>query len=174
MKISTKTGDGGRTKLMFGKDVSKYCTRVEAYGAVDELSANLGLARAFASPEYSVLILEIQKKLVPLMTELATATEDFSKLESHKINLLTQADLDFIESKISEFESDGTVFAGWTQSGETPAQAALDIARTRCRYAERRVVQLKEEEGLARDFPLVFLNRLSDLIWLLSCLQKKA
>ena len=66
MKISTKTGDGGRTKLMVGKDVSKYCTRVEAYGAVDELSANLGLARAFTSPQYSVLILEIQKKKIEI------------------------------------------------------------------------------------------------------------
>ncbi len=80
MKISTKTGDAGRTKLMFGRDVSKSSQRVRAYGAVDDFSATLGLARSFAGKELGAEILGIQESLVCLMTELATKKEDFHLL----------------------------------------------------------------------------------------------
>ncbi len=168
MKISTKTGDLGRTKLMFGKDASKSSLRVRAYGAIDDFSATLGLARSFAKSEMSAYLLSIQENLVFLMTELATSKVDFSLLEEKKIKILQEADLREIEQKIEKYESDGDIFAGWTHSGETHLQAALDMARASCRAAEREIVALSEEEGLARDFPLKYINRLSDLLWILS------
>ena len=172
MKISTKNGDGGKTKLMFGRDVSKSSIRVEAYGAIDELSASLGLARSFSAGETNSFILDIQKSLVPLMTELATDKNDFDKLAEKNIRLLGTPDLEFLEKYISQAESDGTLFEGWTQSGESSLQAALDMSRARCRFAERRIVKLGESGGLARDFPIVYINRLSDLLWILA--QKAA
>ena len=132
MKISTKTGDAGRTKLMFGRDVSKSSQRVRAYGAVDDFSATLGLARSFAGKE------------------------------------LGDGDLKSLEDRIESAERDGDIFSGWTHSGETHLQAALDMARARCRNAEREIVGLAESEGLARDFPLVYINRLSDYLWILA------
>ncbi len=168
MKISTKTGDTGKTKLMFGKSVFKNSPRVCAYGAVDDLSATLGFARSFADKETAEFILKIQKTLVFLMTELATANEDFGKLKEHKIRLLNESDLKLFEDKIQAAEDNGNLFNSWTYSGENHLQAALDMARTRCRFAEREIVALANSEGLARDFPLKYINRLSDLLWILS------
>lgn len=169
MKISTKTGDDGSTALMFGRRVSKNCARVRAYGAVDEFSATLGLARAFAKgkPEAEEL-LHIQEKLVFLMTELATAKEDFSLLEQKKIRVLGPDDLSEIEEKIDKMEKSGVSFSGWTHPGESPEQAALDMARAKCRAAEREIVELENSEGLARALPLKYINRLADYLWLLA------
>ena len=168
MKISTKTGDAGRTKLMFGRDVSKSSQRVRAYGAVDDFSATLGLARSFAGKELGAEILGIQESLVCLMTELATKKEDFHLLTEKKLRLLGDGDLKSLEDRIESAERDGDIFSGWTHSGETHLQAALDMARARCRNAEREIVALAESEGLARDFPLVYINRLSDYLWILA------
>ena len=168
MKISTKTGDAGRTKLMFGRDVSKSSQRVRAYGAVDDFSATLGLARSFAGKELGAEILGIQESLVCLMTELATKKEDFHLLTEKKLRLLGDGDLKSLEDRIESAERDGDIFSGWTHSGETHLQAALDMARARCRNAEREIVGLAKSEGLARDFPLVYINRLSDYLWILA------
>ncbi len=168
MKISTKTGDKGKTKLVFMREVSKASQRVCAYGAIDDCSATIGLARSFADEMLAKNLLSIQENLVFLMTELATAKEDFPKLIEKNMRLLGDAELAKLESEIEELEKDGTIFQGWKQSGESPLQAALDMARTRCRNAEREIVKLSEEEGLARDFPLVYINRLSDLLYLSS------
>ncbi len=172
MKISTKNGDLGRTKLMFGKDVLKCAPRVKAYGAIDDFSATLGLARSYADKELSAFILGLQEKLVFLMTELATDKSDFHKLEEKNFKLLGDGDLKELETNIDRLESGGDVFSGWAHSGETHLQAALDMARARCTSAEREIVALNAEEPLARDFPLKYINRLSDLLWLLA--QKSA
>lgn len=169
MKISTKTGDRGKTKLMFGREVSKSCLRVRAYGAVDELSSSLGLARAFAGKTtLADTIFSIQKNLVFLMTELATAKEDFEKLATKSIKILDEDSLKIFEEEIEKLESGGEVFNGWKHSGENTLQAALDIARAKCRTAEREVVALNEAEFLPREFPIVYLNRLADLLWLMA------
>ncbi|MBO5255797.1 MAG: cob(I)yrinic acid a,c-diamide adenosyltransferase [Opitutales bacterium] len=169
MKISTKGGDKGSTSLMFGKRVSKACQRVRTYGMVDELSATIAMARAFAKDDnLAKQLLCIQENLVLLMTELATAKEDFPKLAQKNIKLLDDTTLDEIESKIDEIESKGNIFNGWKHAGDTPLSAALDMARVKCRATEREIVALNEEEGLARNFPLVYINRLSDYIYLLS------
>ena len=163
MKISTKTGDAGRTKLMFGRDVSKASQRVRAYGALDDFSATLGLARSFAGGELAEFVLELQKSLVFLMTELATDKADFPKLAEKNIRTLGGADLEVLEKKIEASEAAGDVF-----SGETHLQAALDMARARCRAAEREIAALAESGELARPFPLAYINRLSDLLWILA------
>ena len=135
MKISTKTGDAGRTKLMFGRDVSKSSQRVRAYGAVDDFSATLGLARSFAGKELGAEILGIQESLVCLMTELATKKEDFHLLTEKKLRLLGDGDLKSLEDRIESAERYGDIFSGWTHSGETHLQATLDMARAPQRRA---------------------------------------
>ncbi len=169
MKISTKTGDLGKTSLMFGRRVSKASERTEAYGAVDEFSSTIGLARAFCQDaDLNKLLETIQLALVKLMTELATSNEDFSKLVEKSIPLLEETDLSFIEGKIDAYEKSGVCFNGWIQPCSNPCSAALSLARAQTRRAERRVVILKEKNMLSRDLPLIYLNRLSDLIWLIS------
>ena len=106
------------------------------------------------------------------MTELATAKEDFPKLAEKNMRLLSDEDLSELESQIDELERDGSVFQGWTHSGENSLQASLDMARARCRNAEREIVKLLENDELARDFPIVYVNRLSDLLYLFA--QKSA
>ncbi len=172
MKISTKTGDSGRTKLVFGRDALKCSPRVRAYGALDDFSAALGLARAFAKGGEAEYILGIQKKLVFLMTELATEKDDFPKLKEKNFRLLGEGDLAEIEAEIEKLEGGGAGFDGWFHAGDTPLQAALDAARARCRSAEREIVALNEGEGLARDFPLKYVNRLSDLLMLMAKNQR--
>ncbi len=169
MNISTKKGDDGTTSLMFGRRVSKTCAHPEAYGAVDEFFAAVGLVRSFAiSREENAFLMELQKALVKLMTELATAKEDFHLLADKKIEILSDTDLDFLENKIKEIEASGVKFTGWTVSDENSYQASAGLARAICRRAEREVVRLKEAGMLARDFSLKYLNRMSDLLWLLS------
>ncbi len=168
MKISTKTGDNATTSLMFGRRVSKASQRVGAYGAIDELSAWIGCARAQADEELAEELLAIQKKLVPLMTELATANEDFPKLSEKKVRLLEESDLAEVEKKIEEFENNQNTFSGWKYAGQTRLDAALNMARVQCRKAEREMAALNETEKLPRPLPLKYINRLSDLLYLYS------
>lgn len=169
MKISTKGGDKGETSLMFGRRVSKACLRVRAYGCVDELSASIALARAYAKgSELADKLLQIQKKLVFLMTELATAKNDFHLLAEKNIKLLDETDLRELEVEIEQFESKGDTFTGWKHAGDTLLDASLDVARVKCRSAEREIIALNETEPLPRDFPIVYINRLSDLLYLYS------
>jgi len=166
MKISTKTGDLGETSLLFNRRVKKNTLRVSCYGAIDEFSAFLGLARCVADDEAKSFILEIQKTLVRIMTELACHQDDYEKLSCLKISLLDENDLDIIESKIKEIESKGNCFSKWTQSGENLLQTYLDIARTQCRRTERKIITLAEKENV-RELLIRYLNRLSDLLYLL-------
>ena len=169
MRISTKTGDLGTTSLMFGRRVPKACERTQAYGAVDEFSATIGLARSFnQDSDLDKLLETVQLALVKAMTELATDKEDFSKLEERSIPLLEDSDLKFLEGNIESIEKEGVSFKGWIQPCASPCSAALSLARAQTRRAERCVVALKDAGMLARDMPLVYLNRLSDLLWLIS------
>ncbi len=173
MKIATKCGDNGTTSLMFGRRVSKSSARVRAYGAIDEFSSALASARALAkNTPLAEQILNIQKKLVFLMTELATAPQDYHLLKGKNIKLLDEADLQELETKIEEIEKSGNVFDGWKHAGNTPLDAALDFARVKCRAAEREIVALDELEKLPREFPLCYVNRLSDLLYLYSITVK--
>jgi len=169
MSIATKTGDGGQTGLMYNRRVSKCHPCVEAYGTVDELNAALGLARASASDHAQNSRLEgIQKDLVILMGELATQAEDLPRYAKDGFSVVTgdlTAKLDLI---VHEIEAQKVSFKGWATPGANVAAATLDVARTACRRAERRVCALHDAGQLHNEEIIVYLNRLSDALWLMA------
>jgi cob(I)alamin adenosyltransferase len=167
MSIATKTGDNGTTALMYGRRVPKNHPRVEAYGAVDELNAALGLARSTAAQDFvSGNLLAIQKELVTLMGELAVANEDLERYVKGGFSLVTPAMTAKLDGLVKEIEAQNISFKGWATPGATQNSAALDVARTVCRRAERRVCDLQAAGELKNDEIIIFLNRLSDLLWL--------
>ena len=169
MSIVTKTGDDGTTALMYGRRVPKNHPRVEAYGTVDELNAALGLARATVREDFlRENLLAIQKDLVVLMGELAVLPEDLPRYVKDGYSVVTPAMTAKLDALVREIEAQNVSFKGWATPGATSASAALDVARTVCRRAERRVCALKEAGELKNAEIVVYLNRLSDLLWLMA------
>ena len=167
MSIATKTGDSGSTGLMYNRRVSKCHPRVETYGTVDELNAALGLARASAQHEFvSGNLLIIQKDLVTLMGELATGTEDLTRYAKDGFTPVTAELTAKLDKLVAETEAQSITFKGWVTPGATLNSAALDVARTVCRRAERRVCALHEAGQLQNPEIIIYLNRLADLLWL--------
>jgi cob(I)alamin adenosyltransferase len=168
MSIATKTGDKGTTALMYGRRVSKIDPRVEAYGAVDELNAALGFARA-TSAETLVreTILSVQKELIILMGELAVADKDRDRYIKDGYQLITSNMVDRITACVDDLEQNHHVdFKHWATPGNSLHSAALDLARTTCRRAERRVIALSALSEYVNPETIRYLNRLSDLLWL--------
>ena len=169
MSIVTKTGDNGSTGLMYNRRVSKCHPRVEAYGAVDELNAALGLARAAAPAGFLAdRLIGIQKDLVIVMGELATQPEDLARYAKDGFTLVSPELTAKIDQIVKEIEAQNISFRGWATPGANMVSAALDVARTTCRRAERRVCALHESSQLHNTEIIVFLNRLSDTLWLLA------
>jgi cob(I)alamin adenosyltransferase len=166
VSIVTKTGDTGTTSLMYGRRVPKTHPRVEAYGAVDELNAALGLARATAGQEFvRENLLLIQKDLVVLMGELATAPEDLPRYLKDGFVQLAADKTARLEDLINQIEPDVSL-KDWAMPGATLHGAALDSARVVCRRAERRACTLQDSGELGNSEIIVYLNRLGDLLWL--------
>ena len=170
MSIVTKTGDKGETALMYGRRVSKSSPRVDAYGCVDELNAALGLARAFSETQFiSEQILSVQKDLIVVMGELATAREDIDRYVKDEFKLTGAEMIDRIGGLIVDLEKDKSLYPkDWVIPGGTIVSAALDLARTTCRRAERRVAVFIANEKDFNPEILRYLNRLSDLCWVLA------
>jgi len=170
MSIVTKTGDKGETALMYGRRVSKSNPRVDAYGCVDELNAALGLARAFSENAFiSEQILSVQKDLIVVMGELATAREDIDRYVKDEFKLTGAEMIDRIGGVIVDLEKDKSLYPkDWVIPGGTVVSAALDLARTTCRRAERRVAVFIANEKDFNPEILRYLNRLSDLCWVLA------
>ncbi len=169
MSIVTKTGDQGTTALMYNRRVSKAHPRVEACGAVDELNAALGMARAAAGADFlRDSLLPVQKDLVALMGELATGTEDLSRYLRDGYPRLTAQATGRLDELIAQLEAESSFLHGWAMPGANPPSAALELARTICRRAERRACSLQEGNQLENPEIIVYLNRLSDLLWLLA------
>lgn len=167
MSIATKTGDQGTTGLMYNRRVSKSHPRVEAYGCVDELNAALGLARATGREKFVMdHLLAIQKDLVTLMGELATAVDNLPRYVKDGFKLVTPEMTAGLDKLVREIESQKIAFKGWATPGASEHSAALDVARTVCRRAERRVCALHESGQLHNPEIIIFLNRLADLLWL--------
>ena len=169
MSIVTKTGDRGQTALMYNRRVSKCHPRVEAYGAVDELNAVIGLARATAKQAFiRDNLLSIQEDLVVLMGELATAVEDLPRYLKDGFSQVSSSLSGKLDDLVKKIEAESASFRGWAMPGATVGSAALDVARTVCRRAERCVCALQEAGQLNNQEIVVFLNRLSDLLWLMA------
>lgn len=167
MSIVTKTGDKGTTALMYGRRVSKCHPRVEAYGCVDELNTALGLARATAQHDFvRTHLLPIQKDLVVLMGELATAVEDLPRYVKDGYTLVTSQMTHKLDAVVKEIEAQSVSFKGWATPGDTLNSGALEVARTVCRRAERRVCAVQEADQLHNAEIIIYLNRLADLLWL--------
>jgi cob(I)alamin adenosyltransferase len=170
MSIVTKTGDAGTTALMYNRRVPKSHPRVEAYGGVDELTAALGVARATAADErLRRQIFRIQKELVHLMAELATDIQDLPRFLKDGLPRITAESVAELDRCVREVEQGQQApLRGWAIPGANPEAAGLDMARTICRRAERRVCALQESGQLQNSEIIVYLNRLSDLLWLLA------
>jgi cob(I)alamin adenosyltransferase len=167
VSIVTKTGDDGNTALMYGRRVPKNHPRVETYGTVDELNAALGLARATAKDNFiSDPLPTIQNDLVTLMGELAVASEDLPRYVKDGYSVVAPAMTVKLDALVREVEAQSVSFKGWATPGATMNSAALDMARTVCRRAERRVCALKEAGEPLNPEIVIYLNRLSDLLWL--------
>jgi cob(I)alamin adenosyltransferase len=168
MSITTKKGDAGQTCLMYNRRISKCHPRVEALGAVDELNSALGLARATATQDLMRSHLSsIQRDLITLMGELATAEEDLARFVRDGFVPITGQHTEKLDSLIQTLEKELGGFKGWALSGDHLHTAALDVARTTCRRAERRVCALREANLLSNAELIIYLNRLGDLLWLM-------
>jgi cob(I)alamin adenosyltransferase len=170
MSIATKTGDEGETSLMYGRRVPKTDARVEAYGSVDELNSALGLARASATDAFlAEQVLSIQKELVVVMGELATAGEDMERYQKDGFQLTSASMTDRLTTAVDDLEKNKLgKFKDWSVPGKNMPSAVLELARTVCRRAERQVAVLMAVDANLNREILRYLNRLSDLCWLLA------
>lgn len=169
MSIVTKTGDGGTTALMYGRRVPKTHPRVEACGAVDELNGVLGMARAAQNDSFVLDCLPvIQRDLIVLMGVLGVLPEDSARYAREGFPPVTPAMLARLDTLVSKVEPQLEGCKGWATPGASPQSAALDVARTVCRRAERRVCALGEPCEPAHPEIVTYLNRLGDLLWLLA------
>jgi cob(I)alamin adenosyltransferase len=168
MSIATKTGDAGQTALMYGRRVPKMDRRVEAYGTVDELNAALGLVRATTKSELiQKTVLAVQRELVILMGELAVADEDRERYQRDGYDIVTAPMVDRLTGVVDDLEKNHNInFKHWATPGHTLDAAALDVARTTCRRAERLVVALADNAQYVNPETIRYLNRLSDVLWL--------
>ena len=166
MKIYTRTGDAGQTGLFGGGRVSKTHPRVEAYGDVDELNAALGLARSIElMPRVDEIIVPVQRDLFAIGALLATPDHDKMKRQLEKASI-DERRIRELEQAIDDGDAELEPLRSFIVPGGTPKAAALHVARTVCRRAERRVVALDQDELPA--IVVVYLNRLSDLLFTLA------
>jgi len=163
MSIATKYGDSGRTGLIGGERVSKASLRVEAYGTVDELGAQMGFARSICEDaEVRELTKEIQRELFTLSGEVANPAGGQQTPGAH----VTDAMVEALTAHVNRIEQTEGILSDWSLPGEHAAAAAYDVARTVCRRAERAIVRLSEAGEPTGAHVVPYLNRLSDLLWL--------
>jgi cob(I)alamin adenosyltransferase len=168
VSIVTRHGDGGETSLLYGGRVPKDDLHTEAYGALDEAISALGLARALcAGSVRAERILGLQRDLFTVGAELATAAPDRPKLEKH-FATVTAAMVEGLGAEVAALEAAVPLPKGFVIPGGDPVAAALDLGRSFVRRAERRAVSLRRAGGLANDEVLRYLNRCSDLLFMLA------
>ena len=172
MSITTLRGDDGVTDLLFGHRVGKEHARIEACGAVDELNATLGVVRTHLAAGSHLIadIDQIQSHLVGLMGQLAVLPQDRERYLRAGFPSVGEDQVERLTKMAAETEGRFLrPLRDWARPGGMglPAAAFVDLARTVCRRAERRVAAMKQE-GAQLEYPdvLRFLNRLSDLLWL--------
>jgi cob(I)alamin adenosyltransferase len=167
--IATRTGDDGTTALLYGQRVPKDHPQIEAVGNLDELNAALGVAKAACIDAARRAELElIQKDLVALMGEIVCAEADLPRYQESKFEKIDDASLARLDAGVAAVEAKNVRFDGWATPGANPHAAALEHARTIARRAERRMVALAGHGRALRPLLLQYINRLSDLLWLLA------
>jgi len=163
MKIYTKRGDRGETSLFGGQRVPKNSLRIEAYGTVDELNSVVGQVRS-GSPTDKIqnMLKDIQNQLFVLGADLATPLHSKNKIER-----IAEEDTGLLETYIDELDDALPALKHFILPGGNPPAATLHVARTICRRAERRCVELFKQDEITPQIP-VYLNRLSDLLFILA------
>ena len=169
MKIYTKKGDKGKTSLLYGTSVSKDNIAPEAYGSVDELVAALGLVRKEEklSEKTKALLLKIQRELFIVGAELATSKSNREKLKPNE-TLVTESMVGEIEKVIDELTEKNGIPEYFVVPGNNSISSKLDWCRVVSRRAERRCVTWKELNKLEDSKVITYLNRLSDLLWMMA------
>ncbi len=163
MSIATKRGDTGQTSLPGGVRVAKNNLRVECYGTVDELISMIGFARSITQdPKIKEFAKSIQRELFRVGSAIGTHPD--SKKPAPEI---TEVMVEALTSHVYAMEAEPGVLNDWSIPGELPDSSAFDIARTVCRRAERLAVKLRDAGGLSNPHILSYLNRLSDVLWLM-------
>jgi len=163
-KIYTRKGDLGMSSLFSGEKVSKDDIRLEAYGALDELQAHLGMARALTTDgEIQPILAEVERGISVACSELASSPEVRGRLSRR----LSSVDTGRLESCIDSFTARFPLPRYFILPGRSTDSASLHIARTVCRRAERLIVRVNRELG-SYDEVLVYFNRLSDLLFVLA------
>jgi cob(I)alamin adenosyltransferase len=171
--IATRTGDDGTTSLLYGQRVPKDHPQIEAVGTFDELNVALGAVKPHLgadprSAELRELLTGVQKNLVALMGELACAESDAARYAASQFEKITVANLHRLDAEIATLEGRGLKFGGWATPGATPRAATLDLARVAARRGERQLTALPGHGRTVRAEVRQFVNRLSDLLWLLA------
>ncbi len=171
MKIYTKTGDKGETGLFGGERVSKHSTRLDAYGTIDELNSFIGLTiTEVTNQEIKNILNSLQNKLFVVGSDLATPETEKNK----KLNIVRtpKSFIDETEKDIDKFDSQLDELKNFILPGGSKGAALLHICRTVSRRAEREIVALKSTEEIGNNI-VIFLNRLSDLFFVLSRFENK-
>ncbi|MBA4312933.1 MAG: ATP:cob(I)alamin adenosyltransferase [Chlorobiaceae bacterium] len=167
MKIYTKTGDRGDTALLGGKRVQKDSLRIETYGTIDELNSVIGISRSLNEHhEIDLLLFNLQSELFTLGAELATP----AGVKNSSTKFLSDENIIRLEKLIDDMETRLPRLKNFILPGGNKCAAMLHYARTVCRRAERLAVRLARDESI-RDFPVIYLNRLSDFLFVIARLS---
>jgi cob(I)alamin adenosyltransferase len=167
-RIYTRTGDDGTTGLLYGGRIPKSHPAAEAYGAVDETVADLGVVRAQAdNPRLLGVLLKVQRELFVVGADLATNPEERAKLQP-EVSLVTPEMVEALETLIDETVAEHPLPQEFVVPGASSVSAALDVARATCRRAERRTIALGESGAEVNPEAAKYLNRLSDLLFVLA------
>jgi cob(I)alamin adenosyltransferase len=163
----TRRGDDGTTDLLFGGRVGKDATGPEACGAIDEAVSALGVARAAAGEHLAAALLEVQRELFVLGAELATAAPNRGRLQP-RLSLVVTEMVARLEAGIDAASAEVKSVGGFVVPGGNPASAAVDLARTAVRRAERRAVAHLKAAGITGSLLVPYLNRLSDYLFVMA------
>lgn len=167
--IATRTGDAGTTSFLYGQRVPKDNPQIEAVGVLDELNVSLGLVKVSQPDRRNHPELErIQQELVAFMGEIACAESDSARYAASKFNKIDEAALSRLDTAVAAIEARQPKFDGWATPGANHCAASLDFARTAARRAERRLAGLGSHGRTVRPLLLQYINRLSDLLWLMA------
>ncbi len=170
-KVRTRTGDDGTTALGSGTRVSKADQRIEAYGTIDELSAQIGVVLAAGvAADSADALRQVQNDLFHLGAELCIPEADRAKHPGPRIE---PRHIEFLDQLIDRFNAQLAPLKNFVLPGGAPSAAQLHVARTVCRRAERAAIALAAHEPIGPQV-VMYLNRLSDVLFILSRYQNKA